>query len=420
MVHSRRVSLAAVAAAAIAARVALALAIAPFQAPDEAAHLRYVETLGRTGRLPVQPQARWPDWEQFYQPPLAYATFVPAERVLARAGAPQDRRLRALRIVNAVLGSAMALVAYAIVGRLVPPGDWRPLLAALVVALFPGFAGNASVLNNDTLANLLAAVLWIPLVSPGGGTLRAGAVAGAIFGAACLAKLSVLALAPLLVLVPAVLVPGDTGGAVRRGAVAGVVAATVMLPWMVRNYAIYGNALAIGVGSVSFASLTPVLPAEAVAALARPRPERALLQFWGQFGIYNNLHADVILYVLLPLVVLALAGWLWRAGPADTDRRFTRAALAALLAVGLAAAGLVAFSLRYHAAWQGRYLYTTVVPAAMLLAGGWHRAVPPRLRVAFVVLLATALLVLDGLLAYRLQHFYATAAPSRWPFSAAL
>jgi len=121
--------------------------------------------------------------------------------------------------------------------------------------------------------------------------------------------------------------------------------------------------------------------------------------------------------VLVPLAGLGLAGWIRRTAP---DGSFTRAAAAALCAVALAAAGLAAFSLRYHAAWQGRYLYTAAVPVATLLAGGWHRIVPARWRPACAVLLAAGLLALDTTLVLRLHAFFTAMAAGRWPFTAHL
>jgi hypothetical protein len=290
-------------------------------------------------------------------------------------------------------------------------------VAALVVALFPGFAANASVLNNDTLANLLAAALWLPLLAHGP-IVRAAVQSGLIFGAACLAKLSVLALAPLLFIVPLCRDPRRPGEALRHGIVAGIVTAALMLPWMARNHLVYGSPLAIGVGSLPFAALAGIVPDEMIADAARPRPDRAFLQFWGHFGIYNNLHWTPLPYLLATLTGLGLLGWLRR--PVAADDAFTRAAVAALLALALAAAGLAIFSLRYHAAWQGRYLYTATVPVAMLLAGGWHRIVPARLRGAFTLILAAALLALDTMLVLRLHEFFAATPPTRWPFTAAL
>lgn len=413
-----RLVVAALVTAALALRAALALVIAPLQAPDEAAHLRYVETLGRTGRLPVQPAEPQPYWEQFYQPPLAYTLFVPVDKSLEAAGFLQTGRLRALRLTNAIYGALTVLAGYAVTARLTPAGDMRPILVAAVVAFFPGFAANASVLNNDALANLLAALLWIPLVGGDDGR-RTAWVTGGLFGAACLAKLSVLALAPLLILVPLCHDPRDLRGGLRHAVLAAIVAGAIMLPWMLRNYHVYGDPLAIGVGSISFTKLAAGLPPDAVALLAHPQPARAFSQFWGHFGIFNNLHWQIVPLVLVPLAGLGLLGWVIPRA-AGSGERFGRVAAGCAAAVVLAAAGLASFSLRYHAAWQGRYLYTATVPLALLLAGGWHRLVPARARLAFAAVLVVILIALDVLLVLRLDAFFSSVPRRLWSFTAEL
>ena len=89
-------------AAALAVRIAFALALPTFQAPDEEAHFRYVTFLGEERAMPIHPVER--SFELFadpmaeaYQPPLAYATFVPSswKRMLppaapARATKPRN------------------------------------------------------------------------------------------------------------------------------------------------------------------------------------------------------------------------------------------------------------------------------------------------------------------------------------------
>jgi hypothetical protein len=89
-------------------------------------------------------------------------------------------------------------------------------------------------------------------------------------------------------------------------------------------------------------------------------------------------------------------------------------------AIILASVGLVVFSLSYYGGWQGRYLYTAIVPAAVLLAGGIDRLVPERRRVALAVGLALALLALDAGLVRALLLFFAETPPLRWGFAAPL
>lgn len=404
--------------AALACRVGLGLAVAPLQAPDEEAHLRYVETLVRDHRLPVQPESPFPHWEQSYQPPLAYLLFAATDR--ARSAAlvgppvgPKEVRLRWARVLNALYGAATVLVGYFLIARLTPPGDVRRILVAAVIALFPGFAGNAAILNNDALANLIVASLWLALVPTDPARPRPAWVAGAVYGAACLAKLSVLAQAPLLFLVPWLQRPRDFLGAVRRAAIAGVVATALLLPWMIRNHHVYGNPLAIGVGSISFEQLATMFPQVPPDDLGRPLPGRAFLEFWGRSGIYNNLHWNTIPWILAPLTAFGVLGWVRRSS-APAAERLGGVALASGIALALAAAAMTSFSFRFYGAWQGRYLYTAMVPFAILFAGGWERWMPPRARLPLAIALIVGLVFLDVALIAKLHAFFSQTPAPRW------
>jgi len=402
--------------AALLLRIAFALAVPAFQAPDEQAHLRYVAHLGEHWKLPIQPKRSLEMFadpmHQAYQPPLAYLLFVPLERRLAASEAKAAVRLRAVRIQNACYGAAAVLVGALAAARLTRRGDPRRLLAAVVLAFFPGFVAVGGAVNNDSLANLLAAVLWLTLV-PGAGRERSAWRAGAVLGAACLAKLSSLALAPLLLAVPLLQRRGDLRGALRFALVASAVAGLMLLPWMLRNVSVYGNPLAIGVGSLPFEWLATVLPAEQLAIAARPRLDNVFFQFWGRFGIANNLSWSGIPLVLVTLSLLALAGWVRARVPRPPDP-FERWAPAWALAAALAFGGLVYFSLGYAGAWQGRYLYGAMVPVALLLAGGWARWLPREKWWVPVAAIAFVLLAVDVVALVKLQQFFASHPPGSW------
>jgi hypothetical protein len=408
--------------AAFAVRVALAFAVPPLQAADERAHLRFVEHLVSEGSLPVQPQLDVEEalrfWPQYYQPPLAYLLMVPAYALASHAGAGETSLVRVLRLQNAVYGALTVLVAFAVVALLTERGDPRRLLGAALVAFLPGFAASGAAVNNDALANLLAAALWLPLLSMHA-SRRAALVAGLLLGAASTTKLTVLPLAPLLLLVPWLARREAPGRVLRGAALAGAAALLVFLPVALRNTLVYGHPLAIGAGSISFAWLASVLPPEKVAAFARPDPARALLEFWGQFGIYQQLRWWPVPILGASLALTALVGWVQpglRALRDALERRLPAFAAAIILS----SVGLVVFSLSYYGGWQGRYLYTAIVPAAVLLAGGIDRLVPERRRVALAVGLALALLALDAGLVRALLLFFAETPPLRWGFAAPL
>lgn len=411
-------ALGALLSAALLVRVALALVTPPFQNPDERAHLRYVEHLGVERALPVQPELDLEEslrfWPQYYQPPLAYGLFLPAWSLARAAGAGEVATLRLLRCQNALYGTLTVLVAWLLMARLTSPGDPRRLAAAAVVAFLPGFAANGAALNNDSLANLLAAALWLPLLAMR--TSTAAAVgAGAVFGLAANAKLTVLPLAPLLLLVPWLERRDDPAGALHAALRAGLVAAAVLVPLAVRNALVYGHPLAIGAGSLSPGWLAAQLPAGKVAELMRAAPHEALLEFFGQFGIYTALRWAPVPAVWSALVLASLAGFALRraAAPPPLDGR----AASLLAPVALAALGLTYFSFSYYGGWQGRYLYTAVVPAAALLAeGGLRWARGDRARpTAWGV--AAGLFALDLGLVVVLARFFARVPELRWHFA---
>lgn len=402
--------------AALLVRVAFAFAVPAFQAPDEQAHLQYVAHLREHRALPVQPERSLEMFadpmHQAYQPPLAYLLFAPLEQWLAAREAKAVTRLRAVRIQNAVYGAATVLVGVLLAARLTRRGDPRRLLVGVVLAFLPGFVAVGSAANNDSLANLLAAVFWLALI-PREGRSRSAWWAGLALGAACLAKLTSLALVPLLFVVPLLQRHWDLRGALRFALAACAVAALPMLPWMLHNVSAYGDPLAIGVGSLSTEWLATVLPADQLALATRPRLDNAFFQFWGRFGVANNLAWSGVPLVLVTLVLLALFGWTWPRIPRPLDR-FEGLAPTFAVAVALAVGGLVFFSTGYAGAWQGRYLYGAMVPVAFLLAGGWERRIPDTRWWKPAAVVALTLLAVNATVLVKLHQFFTTQPPARW------
>jgi hypothetical protein len=427
---SDRTGIVLVAAAAFVVRIAFAWTLPSFQAPDEEAHFRYVVFLGEQRALPIQPERSLElfadPMHQAYQPPLAYASFVPVERALAAAAAPLRLRLRAVRLQNALYGAMTVLIGGLVAMRLTRRGDPRRHLTAIALAFLPGFVAVGAAANNDSLANLIAAALWLTLI-PAAGREPSAWRSGLLFGAACLAKLSSLVLAPLLFVVPLLQNRSDLRGALRFAAIAGATALLVLLPWLGHNVAQYGSPLAIGVGSIPFDWLESVLPGAELEGFTRARYGNAFFQFWGRFGIANNLTWIGVPIALAPIAGLAALGWLRRRPRADVHDAFDAWAPVWLLAAALATVGLVQFSLAYAGAWQGRYLYSAMLPWALLFAGGISRGLhfdvsadpaqrdrgsPHARRV--IAALALVLVAVDIIVLVKLLAFFAEAPPGRW------
>jgi hypothetical protein len=204
-------------------------------------------------------------------------------------------------------------------------------------------------------------------------------------------------------------------------------AVLVLLPWMGHNLAQYGSPLAIGVGSIPFDWLESVLPGAELEGFTRARYGNAFFQFWGRFGIANNLTWIGVPIALVPIAGLAALGWLLGHPRADAPDAFDAWAPAWLLAAALATAGLVQFSLSYVGAWQGRYLYSAMLPWALLFAGGFARLLrfdasaepEQRERAATharraIVALALALAAVNVIVLGKLLAFFAKAPPGSW------
>ena len=418
--HERTIAIGLVALA-FAIRAGFAFTLPVFQAPDERAHFDVVRTLVAHHGLPVQPrltpEEALRNWPQAYQPPLAYLSFAPVAALTRAAGLGAGEQLRWLRLQNALYGALLVGVVFGIARHLRPRGDPLRLLAPLAVATLPGLAANSASLNNDALANLLAAAFWWAWLSEPPGTRRALAT-GVVFGAACVTKLTAATLAPLLLLLPW-LAERRFAPALREAMIASGVALLLLAPWMARNVALYGDPLAVGIGSFAFERLEGVLPEPWLADARTPAPGKVAAQWVGRFGITNNLSWWPVTLVWGLLVTVAAGGWL-RGSAAAGDARDRALRLAFLAATACAAFGLVSFSLRYYGAWQGRYLYVCAAPMLWLLCEGGARWIPARRATAVLVALALLGLALDAALLLRLGAFFAEAARESWGLRTAL
>jgi hypothetical protein len=394
-------------------RIAWASVIPTDQAPDEPAHVRYVEYVAEHLRLPVQPPTELrrliERWEQFFQPPLAYVLFAPLTMLMRAIGASHDQLVWTLRLQNAGYGAATVAVSFWIIARLTPQADPRRWLVAIFVAFLPGWVGNTAAVNNDGVAGLLAAALWLPLLAPRGKTRPW--LTGAILGLGCLAKLTVMTIAPIVLLVP--WLRGDPiRKSVRDLVIVASAAGLVVAPWMIRNLLLYREPFGTITAFISFDSMVGILPPDLLAAAAAPQPLKMFLQFWGRVGRHNNIDWIAVPAVWIPVALVGVTGWLRRPGrPPDALEGH---APAFLLAIALATVALLIFSFRYYSGWQGRHFYCVLVPICALLASGWARwAAAPRLWFA-VAALALVLLALDASLAWKLLHFFGTTHPVRW------
>ena len=145
-----------------------------WQAPDEPAHYNYVRYLAEEHRFPVLKPGDYPAAYleeiktahfppemsiepiryEFHQPPLYYLLAVPVYGLSGGALLP-------LRLLSVAMGALLLLVVHRIVGALAPNRPGLALGATAFVAFLPMHLAMTASVNNDTLAELLLALLLL-------------------------------------------------------------------------------------------------------------------------------------------------------------------------------------------------------------------------------------------------------------------
>jgi 4-amino-4-deoxy-L-arabinose transferase-like glycosyltransferase len=374
-----------------------------WQAPDEPAHYNYIRYLAEQGRFPeltagCYDQAylqeltsrRFPSelpidplCYEFHQPPLYYLLAVPLFVVGGGALLP-------LRLFSVLLGGGVVVLAF-LIGRAVCPE--RAVIAygvAAFVAFIPMHLAILGSVNNDALAGLIiAGLLWhlIVLLSREGGAAtsrRESLRLGGLLGLGLLTKVTVYSLIPL-VAVPFVLAAYAGGRAswgrlFKQLAVVYGLAVLLVLPWYLRNAALYGGFDILGLGRHEEIVVGQLRAADYLAEVGL----RTYLQnfvtttfhsFWGQFG-WMAVPMDGRVYLLLALLTVTALGGLYAALGEEAPNR-TGAFLLFGLAVGLVAAAYGWYNLNF-VQFQGRYLFGGIIPLGLLFTLGLRSALDER------------------------------------------
>jgi Predicted membrane protein (DUF2142) len=319
-----------------------------------------------------------------WQPPLSYVVAAPIFR-LGDTSDPAAVLLR-LRAFDAVLGGVMLLVAYAIAREALQP-EIAAAVPAVIVGV-PMFTAVSASLSADPLADLLAAVLILQLVRRLRRSGRADAwsiTVGVLLGLGLLTKLALAIFVPLALVVIFV----RATRRVRESAIVLATTALVVSPWLVHQVTTYGWT-------------DPFASARHAAVVAdQPRfpgfsPEYLVQfltitfhSFWAQFGWMAIVAQDRLYWTWGVLMLVGAAGWLLR-------RHCLREPTWQLYVVTVVAAlaAYVGYNLTFEQP-QGRYLFTALVPIAILLVGGWAAVFPRRVQSVGVLGIAVVLIALN-------------------------
>jgi 4-amino-4-deoxy-L-arabinose transferase-like glycosyltransferase len=411
-----------------------------WQTPDEPAHYNYVVYLAENYRFPVLqmgdcPQeyltelkaAKFPPEMsiepiryEYHQPPLYYVMAATIYRITTPLGF--DIQFLALRLLSVLLGAMLLVVAYSVVREIFPQDLFLALTTAAVIATVPMFIAISAAINNDTLADLiLALVLLLCLKEIKVGLSQRQALAlGLLIALGLLAKTTIYAPMLLSTLVALAIGERERGwhGFLRRlGTVYGL---GVLLScwWFVRNALTYGGLDLFGWQRHASVTAGQTTTAQWIAknglfSTIRHFVVTSCRSFWAQFG-WMGVFIDSRLYTLLALVSVAMALgfalWLWRiARNRATVTNFQWWALLVLLLVFLSVlAEHIYYNLQFVQP-QGRYLFPALVPIGLAFALGiseWVHmatrllaplAIPDRVRASLPALLQSATLVVYSL-----------------------
>jgi hypothetical protein len=386
---------------------AFALLVPPFEAPDEPAHLAYVDFVATRAALPNQydPQQDIPGVgaspTEGHQPPLYYAAAALLLRLARQspclAAPPMPNPLHAwngsggtrtdlplfqhdgntwrsvdlpclllLRECSVLLG-VLNVAAVLALSRHFFAGGWA-LVPGVLAGTLPQVLFSSGVVTNDGLANLLASLCLLCAVRLLDDAARRGPylVLGLTLGLALLTKKTSLFLVPALAVLAAYLLYRRRRERIVAGAAAALgVAALVCGWWFLRNRALYGDVLGSAMEKATLGAL--VQEKGLGSAYFTDRfPIDFTQSLVGRFGWMQVPLPDPVYWFYALLAAVSVAGLpLWarsRSFPA------AKAAFAGLCLLSCFA-GIIALNLTYSQP-QGRFLFPVLGPLAVFLTAG--------------------------------------------------
>lgn len=366
-----------------------------WQAPDEPAHYNYIAQIAAGQVIPVIEMGDW-DFEYLealkasgfdpdlladldtvqyedHQPPLYYWLSTPIF-VLT------DGNLLVLRMVSVLMGAITVSFAYQIGRKLFPDTPTIALAAMALVAFIPQNLHILSSINNDALTGVWIAVLLWLLVrdeSPKGWQL------GFMLGLIVITKTTAYFMAG--VVFSGLLlhwwnrdenrIPADF---IRSLIPVAWAALPFAIFWWGRNIFVYGFPDFLGLGAHDAVVIGQPRTADGIAALGldvylQNGLTTTFNSFWGQFGWMAAPLTNPVPWaypLLLILVLAALAGLIFQAFRKNESATLT-GSITIIFAAVIVLTGLqfVYYNSTFQQ-FQGRYLFTALIPASILLALG--------------------------------------------------
>lgn len=390
---------------------AYATRIPDWQVPDEPAHYNYIRQIVDSGELPVIEMG---DWDQDYLVLLTSSNFSPdvtadIDRLEYEDHQPplyyllqsvvyrlSNGDLIAMRLFSALIGAGVIICAWATIRRIFTAQPWLGLSAAAFIAFLPQRLSIMAGVSNDSLAELIAALILLVTVDYLCRT-RSEKQAwwqertlwlGILVGVAFFTKTTVYytaAIAGLAILLRWQREKWSFQSALKPIALLAIPALLMGAIWWIHGLQVYGGTDFLGlqrhdevvVGQLRTEDYINLELGGSQRLYWENLSETTFHSFWGQFGWMALPMKTNIYRGLLLIVYSAVLGIILYAVEKRWFKSLSRPQKEILALFVLAILLVFAQFLFYNLAFvqfQGRYLYPALVPLAFFVAlgsSGW-------------------------------------------------
>jgi 4-amino-4-deoxy-L-arabinose transferase-like glycosyltransferase len=317
-----------------------------------------------------------------YAPPLYYLLAAPIY-VLT------DGWLTAVRLFSVVLGGALVVVAYLIGAEAYPDQMVFALGGTAFVAFVPQHLAMMSAVNNDSLAELLIALVVLQSLR----LFRSATISrrrliglGVTLGLGLLTKATFYYTAIPIAFIALILYSRRYAVRITHYVLVFAPALLIGAVWWLRNLGVYGGFDVMGLARHNAVVVGQPTTAQwlidyGTGGLLQRFLATTYRSFWGQFGWMSTPMPDREYLLLGGLSIIALIGWAWwvvaRRNPTGALRgkqearsNVSYAGMLLSLWFVLTVGGYLYYNVTF-VQHQGRYLFPALIPIGLAFSIGW-------------------------------------------------
>lgn len=364
------------------------LRVPAWQAPDEPAHYNVMAQMAAGNLMPTIEMG---DWDNEYlealkaqdfapelldnlsevqyenhQPPLYYWLGTPFFLI-------SNGNLVVMRLYSLILGAITISISYLIAREIFPNQPQIALGTMALIAFLPQNLHILSSVNNDALAGLVIAAMLLESIRYLKGENIKAHHLGFLLGVAFITKTTVYFMAAVLLLVLILRNWQDKSLLLREGIAFAVPAGSFALLYWGRNLLVYGFPDFLGLQAHDRVVVGQLRTSDYIADIGTSAYWQQAFydsfnSFWGQFGWMEARLADALplamAYIIALLILAGMGLFLSKETPA-VPRIRPVFGLVLFLTLGM----YVYYNLSF-VQFQGRYLFTAIIPFALLFALG--------------------------------------------------